>query len=168
MLFDGLMDKKANVKLKPDGVNIIRTPETVLRSDMLEEVSKTVLDLLDKGYKPGEIALVSTFADIVTEYVLDSKVLSHNVRVTNIARKSRFIDNKFVYALITLAYLCHPDEKIVPTKDEVRALVSILLGTSFSYSTVTCVFPSGLKNGTIPFFLTSVNFLDNLCAMSIA
>ena len=126
MLFDGLMNKDAKVKLKPDGVNIIRTPETVLRSDMLDEVSKTVLNLLDSGYKPSEIALVSTFADIVTEYVIESKIKKHNVKVTNIARKSRFIDNKFVYALITLAYLCHPDEKIVPTVDEVRALVSMI------------------------------------------
>ena len=128
MLFDGLTNNSSKIKLKADGVSIIRTPETVLRSDMLEEVSKTVIDLLDKGYKPSDIALVSTFADIVTEYVLESKLLKYNVKITNIARKSRFIDNKFVYALITLAYLCHPDDKIVPTKDEVRALVSMLLG----------------------------------------
>jgi len=128
MLFDGLMNDNSKVKLKADGVNIIRMPETVLRSDMLDEVSKMVSDLLKKGYKPNEIALVSTFADVVTEYVLESKILKHNIKITNIARKSRFIDNKFVYALITLAYLCHPDEKIVPTRDEVRALVSMLLG----------------------------------------
>jgi len=128
MLFDGIMNKDEKVKLIPDGVNIIRMPENVLRSDMLEEVSSSVIDLLNKGYKPGDIALVSTFADVVTEYVLESKLQKHNVKVTNIARKSRFIDNRFVYALITLAYLCHPDDKIVPTKDEVRALIEMLLG----------------------------------------
>ncbi len=127
MLFEGLMNKDKKVKLNADGVNIIRMPETVLRSDMLEEASKTVNNLLEEGYKPSEIALVSTFADIVTEYVLESKLLKYGFKITNIARKSRFIDNKFVYALITFAYLCHPDEKIVPTKDEVRALVSMLL-----------------------------------------
>lgn len=127
MLFEGLMNKDKKVKLNADGVNIIRMPETVLRSDMLEEASKTVNNLLEEGYKPSEIALVSTFADIVTEYVLESKLLKYGFKITNIARKSRFIDNKFVYALITFAYLCHPDEKIVPTRDEVRALVSMLL-----------------------------------------
>ena len=49
-------------------------------------VNNKVIDLLNKGYKPGDIALVSTFADVVTEYVLESKVLKHNVRITNIAR----------------------------------------------------------------------------------
>ena len=127
MLFEGLLDKNSNVKLNADGVNIIRVPETVLRSDMLEQVSDMVVKLLDEGYRPKDIALVSTFADVVTEYVIDSKLKMDYVKVTNIARKSRFLDNKFVYALITFAYLCHPDDKIVPTRDDVRALVSMLL-----------------------------------------
>lgn len=127
MLFEGLTYKDNKVKLNADGVSIIRVPETVLRSDMLEQVSDTVVKLLSDGYSPKDIALVSTFADVVTEYVLESKLKKNNVKITNIARKSRFIDNKFVYALITFAYLCHPDDKIVPTRDDVRALVSMLL-----------------------------------------
>lgn len=127
MLFDGLTYKDNKIKLNADGVSIIRVPETVLRSDMLEQVSDMVVKLLDDGYSPKDIALVSTFADVVTEYVLESKLKKNSVKITNIARKSRFIDNKFVYALITFAYLCHPDDKIVPTKDDVRALVSMLL-----------------------------------------
>lgn len=127
MLFDGIMGDKPKQKLNADGVNIVRMPETILRSDMLDEVGIYVADLIKQGYEPKDIALVSTFADIVTEYVLESKLSKHDVKVTNIARKSRFIDNKFVYALVTFAYLCHPDEKIVPTKDDVRALVSMLL-----------------------------------------
>lgn len=126
MLYDGILGNKTS-KLKPDGVTVIRTPETVLRSDMLENVAKKVKELVDLGYNQNEIALVSTFADVVTEYVIESKLKKENINVTNIARKSRFIDNKFVYALITLAYLCHPSEEIVPTKDDVRALVSMLL-----------------------------------------
>lgn len=127
MLFDGIINSESQVKLKPNGVSIIRVPETVLRSDMLDKVSEKVIELLNSGYKPNEIALISTFADVVTEYVIDSRIKKCNVRVTNIARKSKFIDNKFVYALITLAYLCHPDERIIPTVDEVRALVGMVL-----------------------------------------
>lgn len=126
MLYNGILGKNVN-KLKPDGVTIIRTPETVLRSDMLEDVAEKVKELVDLGYSQSEIAIVSTFADVVTEYVISSKLEKDNINVTNIARKSRFIDNKFVYALITLAYLCHPSEEIVPTKDDVRALVNMIL-----------------------------------------
>ena len=36
-----------------------------------------------------------------------------------------------------------------------------------SYSTVTWVFPSGLKYSKVPFFLTSVNLLDSLWANDI-
>lgn len=126
MLFSGIMDKN-KIKLKPNGIDIVRMPETVLRSDMLEEVADTIKELVGKGYKPQEIAVVSTFADVVTEYVLSSRLNRDNIKLTNIARKSRYIDNKFVYALITLAYLCHPNEEIIPTKDDVRALVNMIL-----------------------------------------
>ena len=126
MLFDGIIDK-SDVKLKPNGVDVIRMPETVLRSDMLEDVADKVKELVKLGYNPSDIAVVSTFADVVTEYVISSRLKSENISLTNIARKSRFIDNKFVYALITLAYLCHPSEEIIPTKDDVRALVNMLL-----------------------------------------
>lgn len=126
MLYNGILGKE-NKKLEPNDVEVIRTPETVLRSDMLEEVVEKVKELVDLGYNQNEIAIVSTFADVVTEYVISSKLEKENIKVTNIARKSRFIDNKFVYALITLAYLCHPSEEIVPTKDDVRALISMIL-----------------------------------------
>lgn len=126
MLFEGILGKE-NVKLKPNGIDVIRMPEAVLRSDMLENVVDKVVELTEAGYSQSDIAIVSTFADVVTEYVLASKLEKYNIKVTNIARKSRFIDNKFVYALITLAYLCHPSEEIVPTKDDVRALVSMIL-----------------------------------------
>lgn len=126
MLYNGILGK-GNNKLEPNDVEVIRTPETVLRSDMLEEVVEKVKELVALGYNQNEIAIVSTFADVVTEYVIASKLEKENIKVTNIARKSRFIDNKFVYALITLAYLCHPSEEIVPTKDDVRALISMIL-----------------------------------------
>lgn len=126
MLYNGILGK-GNNKLEPNDVEVIRTSETVLRSDMLEEVVEKVKELVALGYNQNEIAIVSTFADVVTEYVISSKLEKENIKVTNIARKSRFIDNKFVYALITLAYLCHPSEEIVPTKDDVRALISMIL-----------------------------------------
>lgn len=127
MLYNGIMNKDLGVKLVPDNVNIIRTPETVLRSDMLDNAADYIGKLVNEGYKPQDIAVVSTFADVVTEYVLESRLRSKSIKITNIARKSSFIDNKFVYALITLAYLCHPDETIVPTKDDVRALINMVL-----------------------------------------
>lgn len=127
MLYNGIVDNNKKIKLKPDNVNIIRMPENILRSDMLDDTAKYIMKLLNEGYKPSDIAIVSTFADIVTEYVLQSRTKNSGTKITNIARKSRFIDNKFVYAMITLAYLCHPNEKIIPTKDDVRALVNMLL-----------------------------------------
>jgi hypothetical protein len=94
---------------------------------MLDNVAEYVKKLVKNGYKQDDIALISTFADPVTEYVLSSHLNKENISIINISRKNRFIDNKFVHALITLGYLCHPDEKIVPNRDDVKALIMMIL-----------------------------------------
>ena len=43
--------------------------------------------------------------------------------------------------------------------------IGVIFPFSSLYSTVTCVFPSGLKYLISPFFLTSVSFKDNFKAI---
>lgn len=125
MLFDGIcFGKMIN---KQDAVSIVRMPEVTLRSDMLANASDYIKGLIQSGYSEKEIAVVSTYADLVTEYVLESNLIKSGIKLNNISRKNRFIDNRFVYALITLGYLCHPQEDLVPTKDDVRAFISMVL-----------------------------------------
>ena len=69
-----------------------------------------------------------------------------------------FSVTSFLNVSISTSALCCVDIKIV----------SILLGLLFSYSTVTCVFPSGLKYGIVFSFLTFVNLFASSCAMYIA
>ncbi|MBP3284750.1 MAG: hypothetical protein J6M02_04560 [Clostridia bacterium] len=126
MLFDGIQSGKAIGKVSPE-VQFIRMPEVTLRSDMLANVAEYIKGLVTSGYREKDISLVSTYADLVTEYVLESHLLKSGIKLNNISRKNRFIDNKFVYALITLGYLCHPQEDLVPTKDDVRAFISMVL-----------------------------------------
>ncbi|MBQ7667903.1 MAG: hypothetical protein IJS47_01060 [Clostridia bacterium] len=124
MLFDGI----ETGKIKAKKCNLIeRIPQVPLRSTMLFNVINYTKDLIKKGYKEENIAIISTYADPVTEYVLSSGLAKANINMINISRKNRFIDNKFVHALITLGYLCHPDEKIVPNRDDVKALIMMIL-----------------------------------------
>ena len=126
MLYDNIMQSsKKKIELK---VDIEKREPYELRSDMLEEAVKCVDNLVNKeGYKPKDIALISTFADPVTEYVMSSGLEKKGIKVKNISRKARYIDNKFVHALVTLGYLCHPEEEIIPNRDDVKMLVMMML-----------------------------------------
>ena len=124
MLFECITSNSVSKNAK---ANIKSFPETQLRSEMLDNVISYTKELINSGVKPNEITYISTFADPVTEYVLSSRLEKEGVLLNNISRKSRFIDNKFVHALITLGYLCHPDEKIIPNRDDIKSLIMMIL-----------------------------------------
>lgn len=126
MLFNGIRAGKIEKSVKCTSIK--RMPATTLRATMLFNVIDYTKQLLKQGYKPDDIAFISTFADPVTEYILSSGLNKSNINMINISRKNRFIDNKFVHALITFGYLCHPDEKIIPNRDDVKALIMMILG----------------------------------------
>jgi hypothetical protein len=128
MIFDNIstigIAKSAN---KVSDINIEREPETELRSVMLENIGIKACDLIKKGYKPSDITLISTFADPVTEYVIGRILENNGISLKNISRKSRFLDNQFTQSLVTLGYLCHPDNNAIPNRDDVKALVQLVL-----------------------------------------
>jgi len=126
MLYDNILE--SNSKKIELTVNVDKKKPFELRSDMLEEAIKCVDKLVNKdAYNPSDIALISTFADPVTEYVMTSGLEKKGIKVKNISRKARYIDNKFVHALVTLGYLCHPEEEIIPNRDDVKMLVMMIL-----------------------------------------
>ena len=99
-----------------------------LRSEMLEKAGEKILYLIeDEGYNPSDIVVISNYADPVSEFVIGRCLEKHGYELKNLARKSRIIDNPFSQALITLAQLCHPSYGFVPGRDDVRALLRMVL-----------------------------------------
>jgi len=126
MLYDNIENLKNN-KCKP-GPYIERVPPFELRSEMLENAAERIVQLIDKeGYNPSDIVVISSYADPVTEFVIARILERYGYEVKNLARKSRLIDNPFSQALITLAQLCHPAYGSMPSKDDVRALLRMVL-----------------------------------------
>jgi len=126
MLFDNIENLKSN---KCDvGPNIERVAPFELRSEMLEGIAHRIVELISKeGYSPSDIVVVSSYADPVTEFVIARILETHGYEVKNLARKSRLIDNPFSQALITLAQLCHPTYGSMPNRDDVKALLRMVL-----------------------------------------
>lgn len=126
MLFENIKNLKNN-KCNP-GPYIERVPPFELRSEMLENVGERIVQLIRReGYKPSDIVVISSYADPVTEFVIARILERYGYEVKNLARKSRIIDNPFSQALITLAQLCHPGYGSMPTKDDVKSLLRMVL-----------------------------------------
>nr|WP_257197412.1 UvrD-helicase domain-containing protein [Acetivibrio clariflavus] len=126
MLFENIKNLKNN-KCNP-GPYIERVPPFELRSEMLENVGERIVQLISReGYKPSDIVVISSYADPVTEFVIGRILERYGYEVKNLARKSRIIDNPFSQALITLAQLCHPGYGSMPTKDDVKSLLRMVL-----------------------------------------
>lgn len=126
MLFDNIENLKGNKFNK--GPQVERVAPFELRSEMLENVGERIVQLIDKeGYKPSDIVVISSYADPVTEFVIARILETYGYEVKNLARKSRLIDNPFSQALITLAQLCHPTYGSMPNRDDVKALLRMVL-----------------------------------------
>lgn len=165
MLFETVTGDKKTEKVQ---ASIKCFPETQLRTEMLDNVIEYTNELIKSGIKPKDIAYISTFADPVTEYILSSKLMRNGIGLNNISRKSRFIDNKFVHALITLGYLCHPHEKIIPNRDDIKALVMMILDMDPIRSSIL----AGIICNQNPFAkfpkLTEEDIIDKIGYMNIS
>jgi hypothetical protein len=135
MLFDSILHtSQKKVEQNP---GIVRESVTELRSEMLEKVGEKIVSLIQtEGYKPSDIVVLSTYADPVTEFVIGRILECRGVQMRNLTRKSRVLDNPFSKALITLAHLCHPSYGILPNRDDVKALIRMLLKIDPSRSSI--------------------------------
>ncbi|MCX7745513.1 MAG: hypothetical protein N2645_01285 [Clostridia bacterium] len=125
-LFENIHDLKKNKLGKKVGIE--REPPLEIRSEMLEHVAQKILTLvLDQGYMPSDITILSTYADPVTEFVIGRILEKQSIFIKNIVRKDKVLDNPFSKALITLAKLCHPSYGIFPNRDEVKSLIRLIL-----------------------------------------
>lgn len=126
MLFDNIENQASRkCEKKP---HIERVPPFELRSEMLENIGQRIVSLIeDEGFSPSDIVILSNYADPVTEYVIARILEKHGYEIKNLARKSRYIDNPFSQALITLAQLSHPAYGVVPGRDDVKALLRMVL-----------------------------------------
>lgn len=126
MLFDNIENLKGNKCNKNPYIERVAPFE--LRSEMLENVGMRIVELITKeGYNPSDIVVISSYADPVTEFVIARILERYGYEVKNLARKNRLIDNPFSQALITLAQLCHPAYGSMPNRDDVRALLRMVL-----------------------------------------
>lgn len=107
---------------------IVRLKPSELRNEMLEQAADRICSLVYKdGYKPSDIAVLSTFADAVTENALSIELQRKGLIINNISRKNSIMDNKFVRALVTFSVLSHPSLNIRPSKTDISEWIGLIL-----------------------------------------
>lgn len=97
-----------------------------LRSEMLEEIAEKVIYLIEQGYKPNEITIITTYADVVAFYVLEKNLLEKGIKLLNNGVSGSLIENKLTSAIVTFAKLCHPELGITPTYEQIKELIECL------------------------------------------
>lgn len=108
--------------------HIVRLKPSELRNEMLEQAADRICSLVYKdGYKPSNIAVLSTFADPVTENALSIELQQKGLIINNISRKNSIMDSKFVRALVTFSVICHPLLNIRPSKTDILEWVGLIL-----------------------------------------
>lgn len=127
MLFDNIESRKGHKVKNP--ASIERTPPVDLRSDMLERVGLKVVSLVaSEGLNPSDITILSTYADPVTEYVISDVLAKHGIKLKNLSRKNKFMDNEVCQALVTLAQVCHYSCGLYPSRDQLRVMFKLAVG----------------------------------------
>ncbi|MFU0799228.1 MAG: UvrD-helicase domain-containing protein [Xylanivirga thermophila] len=102
--------------------------DTDLRSEMLDRVGCTVQKLVDEGYAPNDIAVISPFVDPVLEGVLHNFLNDKGIEVVNSTRRRRAKDNSFINAMVTFASIAHPEYEILPDRKDIGDAVGLILG----------------------------------------
>lgn len=129
-LFEAILTGRSGRKGRASGgPEVERHPATELRSEMLELLGDRVCEMIEtEGYRPSEITILSTHADIVTELVLARLLEKRGHGLTNTASGTRASESRLCRALLAFVGICHPRFGIYPTRDNVRLLSETLFG----------------------------------------
>lgn len=98
-----------------------------LRSEMIDKIGTKIQELIEKGKKPEDVAIISPFNDFILSYEIENKLRNLNINVMNTSKKNRLIDNPYVHCLIVMASLCYNSISIDLTIDDYRKFFSIIL-----------------------------------------
>lgn len=98
-----------------------------LRSEMIEKIAENIICLVDRGVNSKDIAVLSPFNDSILIYELENKLKSKNIKVRNLFKTSRLIDNIFVHCTIVIAAFCNEDISCEFTIDDYRRFFTAVL-----------------------------------------
>lgn len=101
--------------------------DTELRGDMLLKTAARIVELLDQGVRPDQIALIAPVVDKVMEFTLKRYFTKRGYSFINMTRSKRLVDVPFSQALITLTLLGNPEWNTQITYSSLQQTLSLVI-----------------------------------------
>ncbi|WGX76666.1 hypothetical protein QJS64_06145 [Paraclostridium bifermentans] len=100
-----------------------------LYSQMLIEASNEVVDLINKGYRAKDIAIISPINNTITEYEIKNTLLKNNIGFYSTKQDKRIIDYPYAHALMVASCIFYECEELLNSEDYI-SFISLLLNTN--------------------------------------
>lgn len=100
-----------------------------LYSQMLIDASNKVVDLINKGYKAKDIAIISPINNTITEYEIKNTLLKNNIGFYSTKQDKRIIDYPYAHALMVASCIFYECEELLNNEDYI-SFISLLLNTN--------------------------------------
>ena len=111
------------------GFPIERLPAVELRSEMLEQLALKICSLIkEEGYRPSDIVILSTYADIVTELAIGGILKANGIKLLNTGSWQNASDSSLCWAILAFTRLCHPGLRLFPDKRSISHIMQVLFG----------------------------------------
>ncbi len=103
-----------------------------------EEISKYILKILETISINKNIAIISPVRNLVLDYTLKKYCDFNNINYLNFDKNERFIDNPFIYSIITLSTIYFKPENIYLNHDEIRQLLVLFFKIDYFFASTIC------------------------------
>lgn len=100
-----------------------------LYSQMLIEASNKVGELINKGYRAKDIAIISPINNTITEYEIKNTLLKNNIGFYSTKQDKRIIDYPYAHALMVASCIFYECEELLNNEDYI-SFISLLLNTN--------------------------------------
>lgn len=100
-----------------------------LYSQMLIEASNKVVELIKKGYRAKDIAIISPINNTITEYEVKNTLLKNNIGFYSTKQDKRIIDYPYAHALMVASCIFYECEELLNNEDYI-SFISLLLNTN--------------------------------------
>ncbi|WP_053831373.1 hypothetical protein [Paraclostridium bifermentans] len=100
-----------------------------LYSQMLIEASNKVVELINKGYRAKDIAIISPINNTITEYEIKNTLLKNNIGFYSTKQDKRIVDYPYAHALMVASCIFYECEELLNNEDYI-SFISLLLNTN--------------------------------------
>lgn len=100
-----------------------------LYSQMLIDASNKVVELIKKGYRAKDIAIISPISNTITEYEIKNTLLKNNIGFYSTKQDKRIIDYPYAHALMVASCIFYECEELLNSEDYI-SFISLLLNTN--------------------------------------